>query len=99
MPPSPRMPSMMKRSLPLNSLSASFVAKIAPKVVAAPSSFNSAPRSMKNLLVSHNVAEPKRRARSALERHARYFDPDHDEAVTPTQTLHGMTALGLPWPL
>jgi len=52
---------------------------------------------MKNLLVSHNVAEQKSRARSALERHARYFDPDHDEAITPTQTLNGMTALGLPW--
>ncbi len=38
-----------------------------------------------------------RRARSALELHARYFDPDHDEAVTPAQTLKGMTDLGLPW--
>jgi len=37
------------------------------------------------------------RARSALELHARYFDPDHDEAVTPKQTLKGMTDLGLPW--
>jgi hypothetical protein len=43
------------------------------------------------------VAEKKRRARSALELHARYFDPDHDEAVTPKQTLQGMTDLGLPW--
>jgi Caleosin related protein len=43
------------------------------------------------------VAEKKRRARSALELHARYFDPDHDEAVTPKQTLKGMTDLGLPW--
>jgi len=43
------------------------------------------------------VAEQKRRARSALELHARYFDPDHDEAVTPKQTLKGMTDLGLPW--
>jgi Caleosin related protein len=48
-------------------------------------------------LVSYNVAEKKRRARSALELHARYFDPDHDEAVTPKQTLKGMTDLGLPW--
>src|SRR5689334_3730233 len=52
---------------------------------------------MKNLLVSYNVAEKKRRARSALELHARYFDPDHDEAVTPKQTLKGMTDLGRPW--
>ena len=52
---------------------------------------------MKNLLVSHSVAEQKRRARSALERHARYFDPYHDEAISPTQTLNGMTTLGLPW--
>jgi hypothetical protein len=44
------------------------------------------------------VAPPKKRqARSALELHARYFDPDHDEAVTPKQTLKGMTDLGLPW--
>jgi hypothetical protein len=43
------------------------------------------------------VAGPKRKARSALEQHARYFDPDHDEAVTPKQTLRGMTDLGLPW--
>jgi hypothetical protein len=45
------------------------------------------------------VAEPKpaRRDRTALELHARYFDPDHDEAVTPKQTLKGMTDLGLPW--
>jgi hypothetical protein len=56
-------------------------------------------------VVSYTVAQrssrssmpPKRRARSALELHARYFDPDHDEAVTPKQTLNGMTALGLPW--
>ena len=41
--------------------------------------------------------KPARRARSALELHARYFDPDHDEAVTPKQTLKGMTDLGLPW--
>jgi len=88
---------MTKRSLPLNSLSASFVAKIAPKVVVALSSFNTTPRCVENLLVSHNVAEKKRRARSALELHARYFDPDHDEAVTPKQTLKGMTDLGLPW--
>lgn len=40
---------------------------------------------------------PKRRVRTALELHARYFDPDHDEAVTPKQTLKGMTDLGLPW--
>ena len=51
----------------------------------------------KNLLRSHIVAGPKRKARSALELHARYFDPDHDEAVTPRQTLHGMSDLGLPW--
>lgn len=38
-----------------------------------------------------------RRARSALELHARYFDPDHDEAITPAQARRGMTALGLPW--
>jgi hypothetical protein len=37
------------------------------------------------------------RGRSALELHARYFDPDHDDAVTPKQTLRGMTDLGLPW--
>jgi hypothetical protein len=43
------------------------------------------------------VAGPKRNARTALEQHARYFDPDHDEAVTPKQTLRGMTNLGLPW--
>lgn len=35
--------------------------------------------------------------RTELELHARYFDPDHDEAVTPKQTLKGMTDLGLPW--
>jgi Caleosin related protein len=54
---------------------------------------------MKNLLVSHNVAPEKQpgRKRGALELHARYFDPDHDEAVTPKQTLKGMTDLGLPW--
>jgi hypothetical protein len=45
------------------------------------------------------VAGPKskRGDRTALELHARYFDPDHDEAVTPKQTLKGMTDLGLPW--
>ncbi len=37
------------------------------------------------------------RERSALELHARYFDPDHDESITLKQTLRGMTALGLPW--
>lgn len=37
------------------------------------------------------------RVRSALELHARYFDPDRDESVTPKQTLRGMTDLGLPW--
>ena len=37
------------------------------------------------------------RRRSALELHAHYFDPDHDDAVTPKQTLKGMTDLGLPW--
>jgi hypothetical protein len=49
--------------------------------------------------VSHTVAPKKDapRDRSALELHARYFDPDHDEAVTPKQTLKGMTDLGLPW--
>jgi hypothetical protein len=56
---------------------------------------------MENLLLSHLVAEPRLvragRARSALELHARYFDPDHDEGVTPKQTLKGMTDLGLPW--
>jgi hypothetical protein len=41
--------------------------------------------------------ETERRGRTALELHARYFDPDHDEAVTPKQTLQGMTDLGLPW--
>ena len=35
------------------------------------------------------------RARTALERHARFFDPDHDEAVTPSQSLRGMTSLGM----
>lgn len=43
------------------------------------------------------MAGPQRKARSALQEHARFFDPDHDEAVTPTQTLRGMTDLGLPW--
>jgi hypothetical protein len=43
------------------------------------------------------VAGQKREGRSALELHARYFDPDHDEAVTPRQTLHGMIDLGVPW--
>jgi hypothetical protein len=43
------------------------------------------------------VNAPKRKARSALELHARYFDPDHDESVTTKQTLRGMTDLGLPW--
>jgi hypothetical protein len=43
------------------------------------------------------VAGPKPRARTALEHHARYFDPDHDEGITPKQTLRGMTDLGLPW--
>jgi hypothetical protein len=45
------------------------------------------------------VAGPKskRGDRTALELHARYFDPDHDEAVTPKQTRQGMTDLGLPW--
>jgi hypothetical protein len=43
------------------------------------------------------VAAPKRKARSALELHVRYFDPDHDEAVTPKQTLRGLMDLGLPW--
>jgi hypothetical protein len=49
--------------------------------------------------MSHTVAPKKdaRRDRTALELHARYFDPDHDEAVTPKQTLKGMTDLGLPW--
>lgn len=49
--------------------------------------------------MSHTVAPKKdaRRGRSELELHARYFDPDHDEAVTPKQTLKGMTDLGLPW--
>jgi hypothetical protein len=46
---------------------------------------------------SRTSVAPKRRARTALELHARYFDPDHDEAVTPRQTLKGMTDLGLPW--
>ena len=45
-------------------------------------------------MASHERSRP---ARSALELHARYFDPDHDEAVTIRQTLQGMTALGLPW--
>ena len=50
--------------------------------------------------MSHTVAPTKkdvRKGRTALELHARYFDPDHDEAVTPKQTLKGMTDLGLPW--
>ena len=50
----------------------------------------------KIILVSHTVAAPQHQ-RTALEKHARYFDPDHDEAVTPKQTLKGMTDLGLPW--
>ncbi len=37
------------------------------------------------------------RARSALERHARHFDPDHDEGITLAQAIEGMTGLGLPW--
>lgn len=37
------------------------------------------------------------RARAALELHARYFDPDRDEGITPKQSLRGMTNLGLPW--
>lgn len=41
--------------------------------------------------------KPPGRKRSALELHARYFDPDQDDAVAPKQTLKGMTALGLPW--
>lgn len=54
---------------------------------------------MEVALVSHTVAPEKLlgRKRSALELHARYFDPDHDEGVTPKQTLKGMTDLGLPW--
>lgn len=43
------------------------------------------------------MAGPKRKAHTALEQHARYFDPDRDEAVTPKQTLRGMTDLGMPW--
>jgi hypothetical protein len=46
---------------------------------------------------SRSSIPPRRRARTALELHARYFDPDRDEAVTPKQTLRGMTDLGLPW--
>ena len=88
---------MTKRSFPLNSLNASFLAKIALKLVAGPLSFNNRPVASQNHLVSHTVAEAKRRARSALELHAHYFDPDRDESVTPKQTLKGMTDLGLPW--
>ena len=50
--------------------------------------------------MSYSVAPTKkvlRKGRSELELHARYFDPDNDEAVTPKQTLKGMTDLGLPW--
>jgi len=91
---------MMNRSLPLNSLSASFLAKIATTLAATSRSFNNRPSISKNLLVSYHVAPGKQtrgRTRSALELHARYFDPDRDEAVTPKQTLKGMTDLGLPW--
>ncbi len=38
----------------------------------------------------------KPRARTALELHARFFDPDHDERVTPRQAFRGMVELGLP---
>lgn len=74
-----------------------------------PQAFQPFPGGQKNLLVfSHTVAEREKplrvspgagpaRGRTALEKHARYFDPDHDEAVTPKQTLKGMTDLGLPW--
>lgn len=59
----------------------------------------------KRLECAYTVAErnprsstpPKRKARSELELHARYFDPDRDESVTMRQTLRGMTDLGLPW--
>lgn len=49
--------------------------------------------------MSHLVAGEKqaKRGRTALELHAHYFDPDHDEGITPKQTLKGMTDLGLPW--
>ncbi len=43
--------------------------------------------------------ETRKKPRPALERHAQFFDPDSDEGVTPRQTLHGMTSLGLPLPL
>jgi hypothetical protein len=116
---------MMKRSLPLNSLRASFVAKIgsyasrrgranqhrpqghekSPKpreerdVSAQDSIALSLPPRGEVALVSHTVAprKPVGRRRSALELHARYFDPDHDDAITPKQALKGMTDLGLPW--
>jgi len=105
---------MMKRSLPLNSLSASFVAKIGSHATrrgrlnqhrprGLRNDYSLAPKSSvgasKNLLLSHTVAPAQQssRKRSALELHARYFDPDHDDAVTPKQTLKGMTDLGLPW--
>jgi hypothetical protein len=56
-------------------------------------------RASKNLLLCLTVApeRPARGARSALELHARFFDPDRDEAVTSKQTRRGMTDLGLPW--
>jgi hypothetical protein len=36
-------------------------------------------------------------SRSALERHARYFDLGRDEAITLSESIRGMTDLGLPW--
>jgi hypothetical protein len=44
------------------------------------------------------VAEVTREGGSpALQRHARYFDPDDDGSVTLAQTFRGMTDLGVPW--
>lgn len=93
---------MTKRSLPLNSRNATFVAKIAPNLAALASVFQQSQAALsQNHLKSSPVAEHQAgrggRARTALELHARYFDPDQDEAITPKQSLVGMTNLGVPW--
>jgi hypothetical protein len=93
---------MTKRSLPLNSRSANFVAKISLHASDVGDRQQQEPAASKIVLLSHNVRDrslrssKSRTGRTALELHARYFDPDHDEAVTLKQTLRGMTDLGLP---
>lgn len=44
-------------------------------------------------------AAPRSLARSPLERHAAFFDPDADGFVTPKQTYSGLKRLGIPAPL